>query len=480
MNSTNSKHQGPEAEGSRDSLAVCLLAAALLIGLSRFVRLGEWSLWLDEALTLADSLNADRGGLKNPLGYSVFGIYLDSLTSRPTEFDLRILPAIFGWLGIALTYWAFAPFAGRRVAATAALLVAVSAWHTYWSQTARFYTLTQDLSLLGSGLILRGLWRDSIFRVIAGLGIAVAACLAHYSGAFPLPVLIVLPFLLLRFKIEVPGVRGRAGKVLIGAGVVGILAGAPALLEVWRIWRAIHSGGTASHFVLTAGFFITPLMGVGLGIGAIYAFARRKPFEVLAVGVALLAFLEATIASCFARVSAQYIFVLLPWIALVVALPIGALKRGALTRTNLFPLAYLAVLVLPALTSVGLFLTVRKGERPMWRAAYRFVRNHQLADDLILGMEAPVGEFYLSPDNTNLRNQSQLAYLDSFRAKLPNRWARFDRRTWLVINLEQLEDWDREEAAEFKQLLAQNCKLVASYPLIVESRDLSVYVYLRE
>ena len=469
-----------ESRESRDFLAGWILFAALLIGLSRFIRLGEWSLWLDEALTMADSLDPTRVGFKNPLGYELFGFFLGFLDYRPSEFHLRLLPAVFGWLGILLTYWAFAPFAGRRVAATAALLVAVSAWHAYWSQTARFYTLTQDLSLIGSGLILRGLWRDSIVRLVAGLLVAGSACLAHYSAAFPIPALIGLPFLLIGLKIQVPGTRSNAGKVLIAAGIIGLIGAGPQLLDVWQSWQGIHRTGSPTHFLLTAGFFITPAMGIGLLVGALYAFSRRQPFEILAVAITFVAFIEATVASYFARVSAQYIFVLLPWVALVAALPLGSLKRSALSKQALFPIAYLAVLVLPALTSVGLYLTVRNGERPMWRQAYHYVRNHLQADDLILGMEAPVGEYYLSPSNVDLRNQTQLAYLDSFRAELPKRWARFDRRTWLVINPEQFEDWKPSEAAALKHMLSQNCRLVASYPLIVESRDLSVYVYLRE
>ena len=98
----------------------------------------------------------------------------------------------------------------------------------------------------------------------------------------------------------------------------------------------------------------------------------------------------------------------------------------------------------------------------------------------ILGMDAPVGEYYLSPGAVDLRNQTQLAYLDSFRAHLPDQWARFDRRTWFVLNLEQLEDWEDGQANRLRNTLSKTCRLMASYPLIVESRDLSVYVYLRD
>ncbi len=476
-------------ETSKDPVARWLLLAALVLGLTRFVRLGEWSLWLDEALTLADSLAADPGGLKNPLGYGLFRVFFDLLEHRPSEWELRLLPAIFGWLGIALTYWAFAPFAGRRVAAGAALLVAASSWHAYWSQMARFYTLTQDLSLLGCGLVLRGLWKESSLRVGLGIVVASAASLAHYSGAFPIPAIIGLPFLLRTVGVELPGSRSKASKLLLVVGVIGVLAAAPRLFDVWRIWTAIHGGGSVQHLVLTTGFFITPLLGIGAVVGAYFALTGKKPFEQFAVAVAAVVLLEAILASYFVRVSAQYVFVLLPWVALIAALPIGAYRaRDADASSPSAPdrrgvrlsVAYLALLVLPAVATLGLYLSARQGERPAWRDAYRFVYSHKEADDLIMGMDAPVGEYYLAPGSVDLRNQTQLVYLDDFRAHLPDHWARFDRRIWFVLNLEQLEDWEPGRANRFRATLAQHCRLVASYPLIVESRDLSVYVYLRE
>ena len=58
--------------------------------------------------------------------------------------------------------------------------------------------------------------------------------------------------------------------------------------------------------------------------------------------------------------------------------------------------------------------------------------------------------------------------------------ARFGRRIWFVLNYEQLEDWDRPDREAFEELLREQCRLEARFPLVVESRDLSVYVFLKE
>ncbi len=467
----------PRGVPERDGFARLLLLAALVLGLARFVRLGAWSLWLDEVLTLADSLHDEPFEQKNPLGYLVFRGYLTLVSGRPSEFELRFLPAIFGWAGIPLAYWAFAPFAGRRAAAVGALFLSLSSWHVYWSQTARFYTLASDLSLLGSGLVLRGLWWNSTARVGFGLLAAAAGCLTHLSCAFVLPPLMALPFLMRAVGIEIPGTRSRAGRVLLMVGVLGLVAASPKFLDAWREWLVVKGGRTPIHLVLTTGFFVTPLLGTAALVGGIFALRRRSPFDVLCVGVCVAVMAEAAAAALGGRVSAQYVFVLLPWITVLAALPCS--DRLGFGRA-FPPWAYAVVFALPALTTVGLYLSVRQGERPQWRSAYRFVYEERRADDLILGMEAPVGEYYLSPSATDLREQYQLTYLDRWRASVPEQWARFDRRTWFVVNYEQLEDWEYRERELFEEMLRKSCRLVATFPLVVESRDLSVHVFLRD
>jgi hypothetical protein len=472
-----------------DRAALGLLAVALALGLTRFLRLGEWSLWLDEALTLADSLHGELLGQKNPLGYLVFGAFYRLFEHRPGELEMRLLAAVFGWLTIPLTYWAFAPFSGRRVAAAAAVLVAASSWHAYWSQMARFYTLAQLLALLGSGFFLRGLWRDSPLRVVLGLAFTGASCLTHLSGAFLLPPLVALPFLSRALRWGIPGGTGRVGRLLLAVGVVGLAFGVREVAyELW-FWKRVKGLGTPVHLLLTTGFFVTPLLGVGALIGAWVAVRRRHPFMLLCLCVCVAVGGEALAASLQVRVSAQYLFVFLPWIALLAALPVAAREAAdepraasvvAIDHRGVLPWGYLAILVLPAVATLGLYFTVRKGERPRWREAYAFVFDRREPDDLVLGMDAPVGEYYLSPGATNLRNLYELAYLDRFRAGLPRAWARFDRRTWFVLNHEQFEDWDADAADSMRETLREECRLVARFPLVVESRDLSVYVYVRD
>jgi len=472
----------------RDPWALAFALAALAAAALRFVRLGEWSLWIDEAFTLNDSLHPVA--VANQLGYQVWGAYLQWLGERPDEYQLRLPSALFGVLGVPLACWAFSPAIGARGAAAAALLLALSPWHVYWSQTARFYTLAQDLSLIAGGLALRGLLGGRLVLALIGLGCAGIGALAHPSALALVPALALAPWLLHWAGFDLgPGARRvRVGLTLLGLALV--LVAAPWLHGVWQRWELVKGRGNPLHFLLTAGFYFSPLACAAALFGAAIAARRRASACLQLACVTALVLASALLASFFVRVSAQYAFVVLPWVCALAAAPLelewsaraapsGAERRGRTGRA--LALAYLGALALPALVNTGLLLSVRHGERPQWREAYRYVHERRREGDLVLGMEAPVAEYYLAPHATELRNPRQLVWLDDWRAEVPSQWERSGRRTWIVLNLEQLEDWSHAPEREaLLESLRTECRLVADWPLYVESRDLSVRVYLRE
>jgi hypothetical protein len=475
------------AGSGADRLARGLLILALALGLARFLRLSAWSLWIDEALTWADAHHGIEGGqIQNPLGYRLIAWTVDLLGGAPDELSLRLLPAVAGWLCIPATWLAFRRAFGERRAATAALLVALSSWHVYWSQNARFYTLAQLASLAGAGLVLAGLLRGRALLALLGLLVAASAALLHPSAALVLPALALAPRLLERARRPVGAPGSRAALALGIAGLLGALLGLGWALETWSTY-AYQKGQETSlaamaasmaHMAKTTGFFVTPLLGTGALLGARAAWRGGRGAEVLALVVVASCLLVALAASAFVRVSAQYVFVLLPWVALLACLPLGADGAGPFGRRG--EAAYLALLALPALVTTALYLTVRQGERPAWREAYRHVADHRAEGDLVFGMEACVGEFYLAPWNTDLRRPTALTWLDYFHARVPEHWAHQGRRAWFVVNPEQFLGWDPADAAEFQRFLREECRLDAVWPLYVESRDLSVWVYRRD
>ncbi|MCY2961677.1 MAG: glycosyltransferase family 39 protein [Planctomycetota bacterium] len=470
-----------------DRFARGLLAAALVLGLLRFLRLSEWSLWIDESLTWADAHHGIEGGeIRNPLGYRLIAWTVDLLGGTPSEFSLRILPAVAGWLCIPATFCAFRGLFGERRAAVASLLVAVSSWHLYWSQNARFYTLSQLALLLGAWTLFAALARGRSVVAVLGIAIAAGGALFHPSAVLLLPALALAPLLLERLGRGVAPAVGRAPRVLALVALLGGVLGIGWILKTWDTYAyqkgqestLAAAGASIAHFAKTTGFFVTPLLATAVLCGGWFAWRSRRGPEAFAVLVVASTLLFALVASALVRVSAQYVFVVLPWIALVAALPVGNGLAGPFGRRG--EMAWILVLALPALATCGLYMTVRRGERPPWREAYDHVANARGPGDQIFGMEASVGEFYLAPGNTDLRRPTALTWLDYFHARIPEHWAAKGRRAWYVVNPEQFAGWDPRDAAEFQRFLRDECRLDAVWPLYVESRDLSVWVYRRD
>ena len=478
----------------RDPALACLVLASLALALLRFFRLGEFGLWFDEALTLSDAFHGDA--FKNPLGYRLFGTFYGLLEHRPTEAQLRLPAAVLGALSIPLAAFAFRPIAGARAAWAVSLLMGASSWHVYWSQTARFYTLSLCLCLLGTGLFLRALRRGSAPLGLAGIAVAGLSVLAHPTSMF-----VVLPGLGFAGLIFWRGPRAlrceqlsapRLIQLLIGLGLLGAALAVPRAYATLLQWQQAKGSGTPVHLILTSGFYFTPLLLAAALYGLVHLAQRRHPALQFAAVVVITGGALGLLASMVGRMTAQYLFVLLPYVMLLAVAPLvhapellsGSPPQNARrtpdSPTSLLSWGFLALLVLPSLGTVGLYFTKRQAERPPWREAYTAVHDQQRPGDLVLGMAPAVGEYYLDPFAVDLRRPDRVVYLDSFRHEEPLIWDRTGRRTWYVVNFERLADWEAEKRRELMRSLREDARQVARFPLYVESRDLSVYVFLRE
>jgi len=467
---------------------LALLALSLVAGLLRFHRLGEWSLWLDEAYTLAD---AHHGGHNyNPLGYWLVRQAYELLRGSD-EWRLRFLPALAGWLLIPLAWWAFRPLAGGRRAAAAALLVALSSWEVHWSQTARFYTLVGIPSLAGTGLVVRGVVAGRARGIVAGLGLVALGVSLHLQAAL-LAAALALGVLALA-RAERRDVRllrraatGRALRAVLVLGALGALAVGPWAWEVFGRYREVKASaplGSVVHLALSTVSYLTPTLSVAAGLGALVAWGRRReePGGILLVASTLAALGGAVAAALLARGTAQYVFVVMPAVALLAVWPLGGERTPVepLARSTAGRAAYLALLALPLSASTALYFLEHRGERPRWRDAYRYVAAERAPDDLVLGMEAPVGERILDPSATDLRRPAAVASLDMYNPQLWQRWAERPRPMWLVVRPDFLQEWPERDRAELVAFLQHDCHLRRRFDVHVEGRDLDVEVYYR-
>jgi hypothetical protein len=174
---------------SRRTLAAAGATLAVLGCAARFVP--AQPLWLDEALSVniarlpyAELTEALRHDGSPPFYYLLLGLWLRVFGDGPIA--ARSLSAVFGVLTVPAA-WAFARAVSgsRRVAWTAALLLATSPFAIRYGSEARMYALVQLLVALGGWALVRLLRQPRSYSAFAG----VAACtglllLTHYWSLY--------------------------------------------------------------------------------------------------------------------------------------------------------------------------------------------------------------------------------------------------------------------------------------------------------
>ena len=471
----NEPAPSPSTGAPAGRAGVGLLGAALLLGLLRFVRLGEWSLWYDEVLTWGDSHHSP-GGLINAAGYWLVRQTVELLGGQPTEANLRLLPAIAGYLAIPATFWAFRPLAGGRRAGLAAVLVAASVWEMQWSQTARFYTFVQLVALLGGGVLIRGLLTGRALQVALGVVVVGGGVLFHLqAGAVAVALLVAAT---LAPPSAEPGARRAAVRGLALLAVPALLA-LPKVLGAWSGYAekkaAADTVGSIAHFLLSTGWYVTPALGAAAAAAGLLVLVRGDARGRFALVVATVGAAEMALASAFATVSAQYLFALFPWIALVAAWPFGSAGVAAVRGAR--PALALA-LVLPQLAATALYLSAEQGQRPRWRDAVEFVEARRQPGDVVASDPASVVEFYLGDrDPRRVREPEEVLHFDRFNPWFIRQPVLEGKSVWLVVRNDTLMTYGRELRAEVRRYIAENYQLVERFPVLVQGRDLSIDVW---
>jgi len=200
----------PEGAVKRDAVAYALLAAALIVAAYlRFKDLGVPSYWLDEIL--GDMLTTHHAstapwwrwltGLEHEHGPLY---YLGQLAARAFgrgEFAGRLPAALFGLAAIPLVFFAARELGGWAAGVAAAIVLAASPLHVYYSREARPYAL---LMLLTAVMLI------ALLRARTGLAVAAAIAMLYTSAvAGPLLLAIALTCFLRRMWL-LGGIAGAA------------------------------------------------------------------------------------------------------------------------------------------------------------------------------------------------------------------------------------------------------------------------------
>jgi 4-amino-4-deoxy-L-arabinose transferase-like glycosyltransferase len=162
------------------------VASVIFLGLFlRLYHLGSSSLWFDEAgvamaaagRSLADALNIARSHvMAMPMDYvTAWGM------ARICASDacLRLPAALWGTLSVGLLYLLARRLAGPTAALLAALILALSPLHLYYSQELRFYAALVFFTLLVTLLLWDALAHPTPGRWALAAGAAAVGCYFH-------------------------------------------------------------------------------------------------------------------------------------------------------------------------------------------------------------------------------------------------------------------------------------------------------------
>lgn len=391
-----------------------------------------------------------------PLFYLLQHPLLDVLPQSHAA--LRILPFIFGVMGIWVTWMLARRIAGPLAAIVATAIVTVSPWHLYASGMARYWSLVYLLSALFLLFLFRAQKGDrytdyagAVVALLLGIathptfvfpmiGIAVGVCLVGNDGRLRLP----WPDREMLLKLWLPAFAGMAAWALLLMTRDG-----PSVVSNWD-----GRGWAASVRLLPAIIeWLTPVVFVAGALGALVlcrsedAARRRWGFAaVLGVSGGLLALMAASLST---DVYADYAIAMLPLVFVSAGGLVGSaadrMRRGGFASAGMAALLFTAA-VAPATASY-----LSDGMRFDYRPAFRVIAAE--APDLPVLTSPIIVQRHYAPELRGIELQFDYDRLESLL--MPGAPA------WAIVPVRRYGIW-QDTNGELARWLVDRCRLHSS------------------
>jgi len=453
--------ESAESHAGRGEWAAVVAVMALAAGL-RFFRLGHWSLWADEVFTLRDA--ADLSGVSGyPVGYFMIGTVVRLLGA--SEFTARLVPALAGLAGVVLLYAVGRRLFGMRAGLLAAGFLALSCYHIFFSQFARYYTLLMCFGLLAMWAAYRGIARGSWAWLVGAVVLTGVSFWTHWTAAALVPALVAWLLWCLLIPEERRRLRPAHWGLLLGPMVLAGLILGPALAGFFREWRG-EAGFSAHRALLVAaklGDRMEPAILICAGVGSWLLLRERDPRARWLVSFAVVPLVLLVGLVGLSRGGSRFGLVCLPAFLLLAAEGANRLiARARPGRDRYLAWALVGLVMLSLGLKDALYFTVEYGQRPRWREAVRFVLENQRDADFVV-TTPEIFEYYAGRKAYGLNRLSEEAL---------SRLLSDDRETWVIVEhvanvAPSLERW---------RLLRERCELVKWFPVRVRFLDYSVSV----
>lgn len=394
---------------------ITLLAAAL-----RFYKLGTWSFWIDEIYTInhalshfstaqliLDNIPPARNWVPVSvmLSAQVFNVWMVS------EFNARLVAAIFGIITIPALYFPIKNIFNTRVALIMVLLLAVSTWHLEWSQNARGYTSLLLFAWLAVFAFYFGFEKDRVSYFIWFFVFLYLSASERLIALFLVPALVLYLLAIKFLPIEKPvGLRAKNLYILL----------APILfLGVYELYSLIRNGESIIGAILAeivSTFFGKPIespftqtifqvfkLGVPLFalslLSGIYIWRQRTRAGWLFVLNAVVPFFLVILVTPFMFTEERYAFITLPaWLALA-AIGIDALLVRVKQYERILAFGLLFVLLADSSGANLLYYRINHGNRWDYRSAFEIVQANLQEGDMVVSTFSEMGNYYLKRDD---------------------------------------------------------------------------------
>ena len=426
-----------------------ILVTLLLATFLRFHNLGAQSMWLDELLEIGLARKGLAEIWANVLSFGAmpldYFVTFATLQLGEQDFWLRVAPALWSVLTVAVIYRFAGRLVGRPAGLTAALFLAVGAFHIRYAQETRPYALFGLLALCSFHFLFCALKTN---RPKHWLGYALSTALsllAHYFTLFMIGAQALAVAIWLLREPPLPQTKTRILRFgLSTLFVIGVLAITPYFDNVMEVGGVFVSGlFTPTSFaappelkpnldtgpILDRAFFVDQLLGTLSGGGDIWRWAflglavvglgagwRRHPRVTAMVLIAAVVPVGLTIAFLIHRGTFFAVRYITPsYLALILLIAIGA----AATRRWAALAATAAVLL--SLAQVNAYYTTSKED---WRLAAQFIEANVAPGDRV---NSPLGGGVIFHYTT-------LADAGRMDTTSTDELAAVDGRLWVVVH----------------------------------------------
>ena len=434
-----------------------LTGLTLLALVLRFYKLGQWSFWIDEIYTIGRAqthvnFEAIIGNWWHPSISVIFtGLTLHSL--GVSEWSARLIPAIIGVISIPVLYFPIKKVWNSHISLIAMLLLAISPWHLFWSQNARYFTSLMLIYLLASFFIFLAIEEDRPVYIIIFFGLLVLAIGERFYAFFLAPIVVSYILVLKFLPFPKPkGFRPRNLILILGPGILLIVIDALRfLISGYSYFLAsielTYNQPVDDPFRLGISIVFNigiPLVVLGL-FGGLYLLSKKSRAGLFFLLNAVIPVILLLLLNPFIFTKDRYVFITLPSWIILGAIAVKALfSQSKQYSGKLLTVGILLLLLADAIGANLLYYHVNNGNRRDWRQAFNLVQERGDVEDMVVTWWPELGNYYIENEIISWRSVEPDMIVESgrnvwFVTDSETVWGNFPLKIWVEENTELIE-----------------------------------------